>query len=74
MEISRSDNLYSIYASLHTAAVANIRSGNERCVKYMKHYWLVEKGSIGSPSTYITFLSDVCFMEVQSKIMYSIVY
>ena len=55
---ARSDERYGTYATLHTAAVAFTRSGNERSVKHMKHSWLISLGGIGRPNIDLNMLSD----------------
>ena len=55
---ARSDERYGTYATLHTAAVAFTRSGNERSVKHMKHSWLTAFGALGKPKMNLVLLSD----------------
>ena len=56
---ARSDERYGTYATLHTAAVAYTRSGNERSVKHMKHSWLLKRGTFGMPRFDLELLSDI---------------
>ena len=47
---TESDKRYGIYTALLTAVVAYTRSGNEKSVKHMKHYWFIAHGSQDMPN------------------------
>ena len=56
---ARSDERYGSYATLHTGAVAYVRSGNERSVKHVKLSWLIKRGAVGMPNMDLGMLSDL---------------
>lgn len=56
---ARSDERYGSYATLHTGAVAYVRSGNERSVKHVKLSWLIKRGAVGMPNMDLEMLSDL---------------
>mmetsp|Transcript_6412 Transcript_6412/g.6915 ORF Transcript_6412/g.6915 Transcript_6412/m.6915 type:complete len:98 (+) Transcript_6412:917-1210(+) len=42
----RSDERYGSYATLHTAIVVIVRSGNERSVRHLKQLGLIKRGLV----------------------------
>lgn len=55
---ARSDERYGSYATLHTAAVAYTRSGNERSVKHMKNSLMMKRGLVGMQRMDLEVLAD----------------
>ena len=55
----KSDERYGRYATLLTAVVAHLRSGNERSVKHMKHSWFIARGTVGQPQFSLDFVADI---------------
>jgi len=54
----KSDKRYGRYATLRTAVVAYVRSGNERSVKHLKHSWFIVRGTVGQQFD-LSFVSDM---------------
>lgn len=54
----KSDKRYGRYATLRTAVVAYVRSGNERSVKHLKHSWFIVRGTVGQQFD-LSFISDM---------------
>ena len=44
---------------MHSAAVAVVRSGNERAVKIVKHSWVLKRGVSFAPSMDLSTLDNI---------------
>ena len=57
---ARSDERYGSFATLLTAVVAYVRSGNERSVKHIKHSWLVVRGCMAAGDNFdLNIIADI---------------
>ena len=60
-DFAQSDKKFSGERTLHSAAVAVVRSGNERAVKIVKHSWVLKRGASFAPSMDLSTLDNIWF-------------
>ena len=58
-DFAQSDKKFKGDRTLHSAAVAVVRSGNERAVKIVKNSWVLKRGASFAPSMDLAMLDNI---------------